>query len=320
MGMGTCDFPTLAMAEMRAWVISSMMWDATRNSSALQDEFIKAWYGQTAAPYIDQHMRSWSSALALMNQTSDTCEVFHVARPARCHPGLPAPANATDCRSDCVQNPLLRYGGLSECGAACNNGHDLCTGPGCFCIYPEVRALSVLATAYMMKTFFCARRFGAHVRKPKPDMHCTIFASQNCFEQPWIVTAPVMASATALHDALEQLSVLSTGHEPGGNATAASGAAVPYMRYHARVERLFLSMSYIIIFRWTEMCEFAQRHGMKWPLQRSLNASLTQWQAAMRKIGVTQIGPGHGFNIQSLRQPMYQQFIVDKHDCVIGRE
>ena len=61
-----------------------------------------------------------AAALALMNQTSDTCEVFHVARPARCHPGLPAPANATDCRSDCVQNPLLRYGGLSECGAACN--------------------------------------------------------------------------------------------------------------------------------------------------------------------------------------------------------
>eukprot|EP01048_Picozoa_sp_COSAG05_P041809 COSAG05_NODE_22217_length_266_cov_0.622754_1_plen_47_part_10 len=47
-----------------------------------------------------------------------------------------------------------------------------------------------------------------------------------------------MASATALHDALEQLSVLSTGQEPGGNATAAttaSGAAVPYMMYHARV-------------------------------------------------------------------------------------
>merc|ERR1711969_182587 len=65
--------------------------------------------------------------------TSGTCEVFSPGKPKDCHASTPAPANATDCATD----PLLRYGGLGECGAACNNGHDLCTGPGCFCIYPE---------------------------------------------------------------------------------------------------------------------------------------------------------------------------------------
>ena len=137
LAMGTSDFPTLAMAEMRAWVMSSLMWDATRNATALMAEFIEAWYGPTAAPSVHEHMESWTSALASMNMTSGTCEVFSPGKPKDCHASTPAPANATDCATDCSPNPLLRYGGLGECGAACNNGHDLCTGPGCFCIYPE---------------------------------------------------------------------------------------------------------------------------------------------------------------------------------------
>jgi hypothetical protein len=46
--------------------------------------------------------------------------------------------------------------------------------------------------------------------------------------------------------------------------------------FKGRVQRLFLSMSYIMIFRWTEMCGYARQHEIDWPLLPSLNASLTR--------------------------------------------
>ena len=88
--------------------------------------------------------------------------------------------------------------------------------------------------------------------------------------------------------------------------------------FRARVETLFLSMSYIVIFRWNEHCSFAKSNGVPWPLLASQNASLTQWQKAMAALGVSQVGPGHGFTAASLSsEDMYKSFLQGK-DCVVS--
>ena len=96
--------------------VSSLLWDPTRSPAALQSEFIRGWcglglavalslcttahplhsrctnifgaslsemvmrpnprYGPVAAPHVQQHLAGWDAALAGMNMTSNTCEVF----------------------------------------------------------------------------------------------------------------------------------------------------------------------------------------------------------------------------------------------------
>ena len=50
--------------------------------------------------------------------------------------GIEHCTNAQTAAGNCSTNELFRYGGFWECGAACNNGKEFCSGPGCFCIYP----------------------------------------------------------------------------------------------------------------------------------------------------------------------------------------
>ncbi|MBM3213769.1 DUF4838 domain-containing protein [Candidatus Poribacteria bacterium] len=54
------------MAELRAWVLAKMLWDPSRNASALIDEFLTGFYGH-AAPHIVDYMHSVHDAVIAAN-------------------------------------------------------------------------------------------------------------------------------------------------------------------------------------------------------------------------------------------------------------
>ena len=57
---GSSTIQTADLHAMRAWVVSSLSWDAGRDGVALINEFLVNYYSEGAAGYILQHMKAYT--------------------------------------------------------------------------------------------------------------------------------------------------------------------------------------------------------------------------------------------------------------------
>ena len=89
------------MNELGAWVRASLAWDATRDTDDLVAEFLRGYYGPSAAPYVMQHMAVWKHATTTDRTALVSCCVckngsnYSSFRPSKCQDMPWISANAT---------------------------------------------------------------------------------------------------------------------------------------------------------------------------------------------------------------------------------
>jgi hypothetical protein len=58
----TQSYPVSGMDELRSWVATSLLWDATRDPVALVQDFLEGYYSPAAAPMLRRHMSGYENA------------------------------------------------------------------------------------------------------------------------------------------------------------------------------------------------------------------------------------------------------------------
>ena len=216
-------FPTLAMSELRAYVMASMLWDATRNATQEVDEFIRLFYGEAAAPHVWAHFGAWSTALSELNMTRGVADC----------PG------AAEAAGQCTMNDLFRYGGFMDCGAACNNGKLHCTdSPSCFCVYPGscylqpwVTPSAVVPSAIALRRGLDALPAGSPEQRRLEKVFLGVSyllltrwaemcAHAQQTQQPWPLPARMSAAVAAWQRSVQAQGIVTLFPGPSYNATS----------------------------------------------------------------------------------------------------
>ena len=131
-------------------------------------------------------------------------------------------------------------------------------------------------------------------------LHCTDSPScfcvypGSCYLQPWVTPSAVVPSAIALRRGLDAL--------PAGSPE------------HARLEKVFLGMSYLLLTRWAEMCAHAQQTQQPWPLPARMSAAVAAWQRGVQAQGVVTLFPGPSYNATSIDRFLARQL---NSTCVV---
>ena len=60
---GSATIATADLHEMRAWVLTQLMWDASRDGDSLIREFLVNFYSEGAAGLILQHMQAFTTEI-----------------------------------------------------------------------------------------------------------------------------------------------------------------------------------------------------------------------------------------------------------------
>jgi hypothetical protein len=65
--------PMADLHEMRAWVMASLYWDASRDTDALVQEFLSGFYSAQAAPLVLEHMASYENFVLQTGAKASPC-------------------------------------------------------------------------------------------------------------------------------------------------------------------------------------------------------------------------------------------------------